>query len=208
MAYVNLAAATKSHRANQIVADLGTSGLMSLYTGAIPASPDIPTTGTLLATLPLAPEAAVVSLGVREAVISDPGSGGVDGTYALTFSGGGGFGAAGYFIVASTVMVSVVISATGSGYDTAPTIGGFGTAGLTGGAVTPVMTAIISFNPMTTATAVGTGAIGVARFTTADATPILDLDVGTTNDFSVVTNNLNVMAGGSVSCTAEVLIEQ
>ena len=207
MAYVNLAVATKLDRANQIVTDLGTSGLMKLYTGSIPASPDIPTTGMLLAALPLAPVAAVVSMGVQKAIVSDPGSGGVDGSYGLVFDGGGGEGAAGHFIVTAGVIASVVISATGSGYATVPTISGFANAGLTGGALTPVMTAIIEFNPMMTATASGSGMIGLARFTTAGDVPILDLDVGSTNDYSVLTNNVNIVEGGAVACSAEVLIE-
>src|SRR5882672_9261845 len=189
MPYVNLASTTKRHRASQIVSDLGTSGLMKLYGGTIPASPDVAAAGILLATLPLAPVAAVVSLGVQEAVITAPGSGGNDGTYGLTFSGGGGLGAAGTFTVTAGIVASVLISATGAGYTSAPTIDGFATAVLTGANITPVMTAIITFNTMSTATAVASGLVTFARLTTADGTPILDLDVGTTNDASVVTTN-------------------
>lgn len=207
MAYVNLAVVTKMHRADQIVADLGTSGLMKLYSGGIPASPDIPTTGMLLATLPLSPVAAVVSMGVKKAIISDPGNGGIDGSYGMTFDSETGDGAAGHFIITGGAIASAVISATGSGYEVAPTIGGFANAALTGGVLTPVMTAIIEFNPIMTATASGSGVIGLARFTTAADVPILDLDVGITNDFSVVTNNINIVEGGSVSCAAQVMIE-
>ena len=208
MAYVNLASTTKLHRANQIVNDLGTNGLMKLYSGTIPASPDIATSGVLLATLPLAPVAAVVSLGVQEAVIAAPGSGGLDGTYGLTFSGGGGTGAAGTYTVTGGIVASVLISATGVGYTSLPTVGGFASAAVTGAVITPVMSAIITFNPMSTATAVASGLVALARLTTAAGTPILDLDVGTTNVYSVVTNNANIILGSAVTCAAEVLIEQ
>lgn len=51
MAYVNLAATTKNHRATQINTDIGTSALVKFYSGTAPATPDTAATGTLLATL-------------------------------------------------------------------------------------------------------------------------------------------------------------
>ena len=208
MAYVNLASATKLHRASQINTDIGSAGFMLLYTGTVPASPDMTATGTLLAQLPLASTAAVTSLAVQSAVITTPGTGGTDGTYALSFSGGGGTGAAGYYVVTGGVITSAVISDPGTGYTGAPTIDGFGAAGLTGAALTPVMTAVLTFNAVTAATAGNTGVAGWVRVTKADGvTGIIDLDIGVTNDFSVVINSTMIIASGSVTCSAQVLME-
>jgi hypothetical protein len=207
--YVNLASTTKSHRADQIIADIGTAGLMRLYTGSVPPSPDVAVTDTLLATLPLSSVAGVVSLAVQTAVVTAPGTSGIDGTYAMTFTGGGGGGGtAGYYIVRINSVVQAIISLPGAGYASAPTIGGFGAAGLSGTMILPVMTGLLTFNPIGTATAVATGIAGYARVTTAAGTPIIDLDVGVTNASSVVMNQTMVIDGSSVTCSADVLIEQ
>ena len=208
MAYVNLASTTKLHRATQIITDIGSAGLMLLYTGAPPAGPDITATGTLLVTLPLASVAAVASYAVQTTSVAAAGTGGTNGTYALTFTGGGGSGATGYFTVATGSINLVIITAPGSGYTSAPTISGFTTAGLVGASVLPVMTGLLTFNAITTASAVASGAAGWARVTKADGvTGIIDLDVGTTNAASVVMSNTVIVASGAVSCSAEILIE-
>ena len=67
MSFVNLASATKFNRASQIVTDIGTGGFMALYSGSVPSSPDLPATGTLLASMQLSNVAAVVSLAVMNA---------------------------------------------------------------------------------------------------------------------------------------------
>lgn len=208
MAYVNIASLTKRHRASQIITDIGADGRLLIYTGSVPASPDMAATGILLANLALSNVAAVASFAVQDAVISDPGSAGTNGSYSLTFTGGGGTGATGYFIVSANECTSVVISDPGHGYTSAPTIGGFGTASLSGTIVLPVMTALVTFNAISTATAVGTGTAGWARVTQSDITVgILDLDIGITNAASVVIDNTTILSGGSVSCSAQVLIE-
>ena len=207
MSYVNLASATKFERASQIITDIGAAGVMLLYSGSAPLSPDLPATGTLLATLPLSDIAGVVSLAVKEAAITAPGSGGSDGTYALTFIDGGGSGASGYYMVTNGVLVSITMTAYGSDYTSPPFVGGFGTAGLTGATAMAAMTAVINFNPISTATATGSGTAGWARIATYNGTGILDLDVGTTNATSVMMTNTYVSTGGAVSCSTEVLIE-
>lgn len=207
MAFVNLASAAKLHRANQIVADIGSNGLMLLYTGTVPASPDFTVTDTLLATLPLSSTAGVVSLVVQLAAISNAGTLGTDGTYSMTITGGGGSGAAGYFVVSGNSITETVISDPGFGYTSAPTISGFTAAGLSGASLTPVMTALISFNAISSATAVATGNAGYARIATSASRPIIDLDVGTTNAASVMMNTTFVTDGGAVTCSAEVIIE-
>ena len=208
MAYVNLASTTKLHRASQIITDIGSAGLMLLYTGSPPAGPDIAATGTLLVTLPLSSVAAVASYAVQNTSVVTAGTGGTDGTYSLTFTGGGGTGTTGYYTVVTGAISLVVISAPGSGYTSAPSIGGFGAAALSGASVLPVMTAMLTFNAITTASAVASGIAGWARVTKADGvTGIIDLDVGTSNAASVVMSNTGIVASGSVSCSAEVLIE-
>lgn len=207
MAFVNLASATKLHRASQIITDIGSDGLLLLYTGTVPPSPDFAVADTLLATLPLSSTAGVASLAVRSAAITDAGTLGTDGTYAMTLTGGGGSGAAGYFVVSGNVITQTVISNTGSGYTGAPTISGFAAAGLSGAVLTPVMSGLITFNAISTATAVATGNAGYARIATSAAVPIIDLDVGTTMASSVVMNATFVTDGGAVSCLADVMIE-
>lgn len=208
MAYVNLAAATKLHRANQIITDIGTAGFMLLYTGSPPTGPDLTAPGTLLVTLPLSSVAGVASYAVQTTSVVSAGTSGTDGSYALTFTGGGGSGAVGYYTVVAGVIANVIISNPGSGYTSVPTLGGFTTAGLTGASVLAVMTGMITFNTITTATAVATGIAGWARITLADGvTGIMDLDAGTTNASSVVMSSTMIVTSGAVSCSAEVLIE-
>lgn len=207
MAYVNLASATKLHRASQIIADIGSNGFMLLYTGTVPPSPDFTVTDTLLATLPLSSTAGVASLVVQLVAITSAGTLGTNGTYAMTFTGGGGSGAAGSFVVAGNIITETIISDPGFGYTSAPSISGLTAAGLSGASLTPVMTGLISFNAIGAATAGATGNAGYARITTSASVPIIDLDVGTTNASSVMMNSTFVTNGGSVTCSAEVIIE-
>lgn len=206
--YANLASTTKLHRAEQLITDIGTAGFMRLYTGSVPPSPDFAVTDTLLVTLPLSSVAGVASFAVQTALVTQPGTGGTDGTYAMTFTGGGGSGAVGYYIVHINSVIQAIITGPGAGYTSAPTIGGFGAAGLTGTIVVPVMTGLLTFNAIGTATAVASGVAGYARVTTSAGTPIIDLDVGVTNASSVVMDQTMVINGSSVTCSADVLIEQ
>ena len=207
MTYANLASSTKMHRASQIIADIGSNGLMQFYTGSYPASPDIAPAGTLLASLALSSPAAAASYAVQSGVVTAGGTGGADGVYALSVTGGGGTGATGTYTVSGGSLATITITGNGFGYTSAPTLGGFGSAGLTGATATPVMTATLVFNAISTATAVATGTAGFVRIAAADGTGIIDLDVGATNAFSVIISNTFISSGGSVSCSAEVLLE-
>ncbi len=207
MAYANLASATKLHRANQIVTDIGSNGLMSFYTGSYPVSPDITPSGILLVSLPLSPVSGVASFAVQSGLVLSGGTGGTDGVYSLTITGGGGTGAAGIFTVVGGVLTTIAINNNGYGYTTPPTFSGFTNAGLTGASAMPVMTGILVFNAISSATAIATGTAGFVRVSTSSSVGVIDLDVGTTNAFSVIVNNTFISSGGVVSCTADVLIE-
>lgn len=206
MAYVNLASATKLARTSQIISAIGSGGFMQLWTTTPPPSPDITSSGELLVSLPLSSVAAVGSYGVESGLVTAPGTGGTNGLYDLTITGSGS-GAAGTYTVAGGVLSAITITVAGENYATPPTLGGFGTAGLTGATATAVMTATLIFNTISTATAVATGIAGWARVTNASLVGIIDLDVGTTNASSVVMGNTYIAMGGSVACSAQVMIE-
>ncbi len=67
------------------------------------------------------------------------GSGGTNGTFDLAFSGGAGTGAAGRFVVAGGTVVSVIITAAGRGYTSAPAVSFAASSGLTGASGTAVI---------------------------------------------------------------------
>lgn len=90
--------------------------------------------------------ANALSKGVKSITGLVAGSGGTNGTFNLAFSGGSGTGAAGYFVVAGGTITSVVITTSGYGYVTAPTISFAASAGLTGASAT----AVISQNVLVT----------------------------------------------------------
>lgn len=205
--YVNLASVTKQHRANQVIIDIGSSGSLNFYTGPIPASPDFAPSGFLLATLPLSSPPATASLAVRSGLVTAGGSGGTDGVYALTLTGGGGTEAAGTFTVIGGALFSIAISVNGYGYTSAPTLSGFSNAGISGAAATVVMTGTVVFSTIGSATGSATGTAGFARVATSGGIGIIDLDVGTTNAYSVVMSNTFINYGGSIICTAQVLLE-
>jgi hypothetical protein len=101
--------------------------------GTAPAAPSVPIKPTLTA-LPTPWPAN--SGGVTAVNVSTPGTGYTPGThYPLTFSGGGGTGAAGYAVGGGTFVVSgLTLTSGGAGYTSAPTVtisGGSGT-GATG----------------------------------------------------------------------------
>ena len=280
MTYVNLASLTKQNRAAQIISNIGAAGVMNFYSGVIPASPDFAPTGTLLAALPLSTPAGVASLAVQGGSILTAGSGGTDGLYTLSITGGGGTGAAGTFTVYQGALSSIAISNNGNGYTSPPTFGGFSIGGLSGATATAIMTGILVFNTITSASGIATGVAGFVRVSSASAAftgaisttdltisgvssgvitigqlvlgsgviagtiitsfvsgtmggsgiytvnntqsvstepmtaspfngvGIIDMDVGMSNSFSVVMNNTFISNGGSVSCSADVLIEQ
>jgi hypothetical protein len=207
MAFANLASTAKLHRVSQIITEIGSNGKMKFYTGSVPASPDIATTGTLLASLSLSSTAGVASLAVQSGLIVSAGATGTDGVYNVVISGGGGSGATATYQVHGGALTSITVTANGSGYTTAPTFGGFGSSGLSGATATAIMTGILVFNSVTPATAVATGVTGFVRITKSNDTPVIDLDVGTTNAFSVIMDSTFISSGGMVTCSTDVLIE-
>jgi hypothetical protein len=208
--YANLASLTKMHRSNQIITDIGSGGLMNFYVGPIPPSPDIAPTGSLLASLALTSPAGVSSLAMLTGIVTAPGTGGTDGTYPLTITpaaGDNGTGTVGIFTVLGGVLSTIQISNNGYGYAMPPTLGDFSVGGLTGATATPVMTGILVFGAIGVASGFGTGTAAFVRVSTSGGIGILDLDVGTTNAFSVIMNNTYIIAGGLVTVSADVLIE-
>jgi hypothetical protein len=208
--YANLSAITKIHRATQIIADIGSNGFMKFYTGAIPPTPDNTPGGILLASLPLSSPAAIVSLCVLTGVVTAAGSGGTDGTYTLIITpamADPGTGAVGIFTVSGGVLATIQISSNGSGYVVPPTFSGFVVAGLSSATASPVMTAITVFGTIGAATGVASGTASFVRVGTTGGTGVLDLDVGATNDFSVVMSNTFITLGASVTCTTDRMIE-
>ncbi|MGE5501240.1 MAG: SGNH/GDSL hydrolase family protein [Ignavibacteriales bacterium] len=67
------------------------------------------------------------------------GSGGTNGQFDLAFSGGGGSGAAGRFVVSGGAVTTVTLTAAGHGYTSAPTISFAASAGLTGASASAVI---------------------------------------------------------------------
>lgn len=83
--------------------------------------------------------ADALSKGVASLASLVGGTGGTNGTFDLAFSGGAGTGAAGLFVVAGGAVVSTVITATGRGYTSAPTVSFAASSGLTGASATAVI---------------------------------------------------------------------
>lgn len=77
-----------------------------------------------------------VSNGVIGATAIVAGSGGTNGTFDLAFTGGGGTGAAGRFTVSGGALTSVIITAPGINYTSAPALSFTASSGLTGASAT------------------------------------------------------------------------
>jgi hypothetical protein len=65
----------------------------------------------------------IVMDSLKTVVLTAGGTGYTNGTYALSFTGGGGTGAAGTYTVTTNTVTSITISNYGSGYTSPPTIG-------------------------------------------------------------------------------------
>lgn len=72
---------------------------------------------------------------IEQTLITAVGSGYANGTYAASFAGGGGSGAAANYTIAGGVLASITITNKGSGYTSAPTIS-FPSGGGSGAAAT------------------------------------------------------------------------
>jgi len=73
----------------------------------------------------------ILDSSIHSITLTAAGSGYTNGTYALSFTGGGGTGAAGTYTVSGNVVTSISLTAEGSGYTSTPTIG-FPSGGGTG----------------------------------------------------------------------------
>ena len=65
----------------------------------------------------------ILDSSIHSITLTAAGSGYTDGTYALSFTGGGGTGAAGTYTVSGNVVTSISLTSEGSGYTSTPTIG-------------------------------------------------------------------------------------
>lgn len=82
----------------------------------------------------------VSSTSLYSVTIVTAGSGYTNGTYALSFTGGGGSGAAGTYTVTGNTVTSISISNRGTGYTSAPSVG-FPSGGGTGATATAILNA-------------------------------------------------------------------
>ena len=73
----------------------------------------------------------ILDSSIHSITLTAAGSGYTNGTYALSFTGGGGTGAAGTYTVSGNVVTSISLTSEGSGYTSTPTIG-FPSGGGTG----------------------------------------------------------------------------
>lgn len=88
------------------------------------------------------PSGFYVSLtGVTSFTVTGQGTGGTDGTYAMSFSGGAGLGAAGTFTVSGGKVTATKLLAPGQNYTSAPTISLAAAPGLTGATITATTSA-------------------------------------------------------------------
>jgi len=77
----------------------------------------------------------ILDSSIHSITLTAAGSGYTDGTYSLSFTGGGGTGSAGTYTVVGNVVTSLSLTSVGSGYTSTPTIGfpSGGGAGATAG---------------------------------------------------------------------------
>ncbi len=73
----------------------------------------------------------ILDSSIHSITLTAAGSGYTNGTYSLSFTGGGGTGAAGTYTVSGNVVTSISLTSEGSGYTSTPTIG-FPSGGGTG----------------------------------------------------------------------------
>ncbi|MBW8782406.1 MAG: autotransporter-associated beta strand repeat-containing protein [Verrucomicrobia bacterium] len=150
-------------------------------------------------TIPVALVAASGS-GVSSVAITSGGSGYL-GAPAITFSGGGGTGAAGYATVSGGVITGIVITNPGTGYTSAPTITLTG-GGSTNATIGTISTAANTSGGMTFA---GTGTTTLTGANTYNGTTVNagTVTVGTNGTLGATTgalavNNANTGAGTAV----------
>jgi hypothetical protein len=132
-----------------------------------------------------------------------------NGSFALIFSGGGGTGAAGTAFVAAGAVTGYTITASGSGYTSAPTVSLSNGGGTPPTAPTAVLGVVLAASAITQDSAAATtGTPTFARISTSGGTAHLDVDVGavgSTAAFQITP--ATVTAGAPVTCSS-FLIEE
>lgn len=167
---------------------------VSFSAGAATATSTLATTGSIKSTV----------------TITAPGSGytNADGTYALTFTDGGGTGAAGTVTITSGAVSAVTISNGGTGYTSAPTLSFAGTGTFVPAVLTPTIGyAVASVTvtgggsgyttaPSVSFTGNGSGASATAHVASAD---FIDLDRLYTGVVSTGSYQTNTISNSSIS---------
>jgi hypothetical protein len=209
MAYIQLSSSDKLARSQCMITSIGTSGLLSIYSGTQPINPDITATGTLLVSMPLASVAGVASTCLQSATVVAGGSGGTNGAVTVTGTTGTGtkFQATGTITggaLAGALVVTVpgAYSVNPTSLQAEPVTGG----GLTGCTLVLNMTAQMTLNAVTQTNATTTGTAGYARLTTSGGTSVIDLDVATSGS-SIIINTTAMVAAGPVVVSSGVISE-
>jgi len=153
---------------------------------------------------------ADTSDGLNSAVTIASGGSGYQGAPAVTFSGGGGVGAAGYAVVSGGVVTNIVITSPGTGYTTAPTIT------LTGGGYTSAASATAPTPTLNTSggvTFVGSGTTTATRNETytgptavSGGTLIVTGSLGGTSALSVTNGAADLNLAFAINETANVTL--
>lgn len=213
--YINLSSTTKLNRAAVINTAIA-NGLLQVYSGSPPSSPDYPPTGTLLATLNLPTPAATAVYSVQQATVNYAGTSGTDGQALLTGTTGTGVFCQVNVQILMGIIVSILSIALAGAYTVIPidiTNEPVTGSSLQGATLALVMTGQLIFNPIPQSTILVTGIAGYARIT--DPTGligIMDLDIDIAQPFgtpnpSVVVNTTSLVAGGPISVLTDVLVE-
>lgn len=132
--------------------------------------------------------------------IVNPGYGGTAGTYALTFSGGGGSGATGTYTVSGGKVTSVSITAGGTSYTSTPTVGFGGSSGIQGATVVVRLTGTSVASLLLVSGGNGYGA--TAPVLAIDPPPSGTTATGTTSVGSGVVSGVTLTGGGTGYRTA------
>jgi hypothetical protein len=93
-------------------------------------------------------------------LLTNPGAGGANGTFALGIAGGGGAGAAATFVVAGGIVTNIFITNGGAGYTTTPTFSFAASAGLVGATCSVGISVAPATLPLVFTGGGGTGAAG------------------------------------------------
>lgn len=215
--YINLSSVVKLNRAQVINSAIGNNGLLQVYSGSPPPSPDYPATGTLLASLPLATSAGTAGYAVQQASINSAGVSGTDGIALVTGTTGVGVMFQISVQISGGSMIAIQAISLAGAYTTPPTditnepVTG---AGLLGASLALVMTGQLSFNPIPQATILATGTAGYARLTdTTGLIGVMDLDVNVmqqngTPSPAVIVNTTSLVMGGPISVLTDIILEQ